>query len=314
MKNILKIKLIAAFALLAMIATSCTDYEQNYPDPNKPVVTVASQDISITEGETGSITLNISRSIGNPIDLKLMPLTEQSTATDSDYSVTAAGEFTSGDDGVGPVPAYDIVVPAGSTTFDIPIDAIDDLDIEGAETVVFELTSTGSGMGVVDEDNNIITVTINNNESKDFYTELAWSGTYTGTDGAQHEFCDLDLDLEIYTADFGAIVANSYSDCPESIRLSPGEIEDGTYYIVPSFWTNAGSTAPAENVQIPARITFTQPGVQTETIPLDDVWDYETGGYDDGNEDGAYYVNYVLEVNGEHFTVTDGEGNVVFEQ
>ena len=313
MKRFLNYKYITVGIIMAVLAIGCTDYEQNYPDPNKPVVSIASSDVTLTEGEAGSITLNISRAIGSNIDLKLTPMTEGSTLSDNDYSVSTFGEFTSLDDGVGTVPAYDVVIPAGSTSFEIPISTFDDVDIEGTETISFQLSSTGSGMGVVDTNSDMVTLTINNNESSDFYTELSWSGSYLGADGVMHDFCDFDLDMEIYTADLSAIVATSYSSCPESIRLSVGDLDDGVYWIVPSFYTSAGPAAPAENINIPATLTFAQPGVQTETVSLETLWDYNTGGAVQENPD-AYYIEYQLEVDGSSFTVTNGTGNVIFQQ
>ncbi|HKJ49648.1 MAG TPA: hypothetical protein VJ973_11190 [Christiangramia sp.] len=312
MKRFLNYKFITVGIIMAVLAIGCTDYEQNYPDPNKPVVSIASSDVTLTEGESGSITLNISRAIGSNIDLKLTPMTEGSTLSDSDYSLSTFGEFTSADDGVGSVPAYDVVIPAGTTSFEIPISTLDDVDIEGTETISFQLSSTGSGMATVDTNSDMVTLTINNNESSDFYTELAWSGSYLGADGVMHGFCDFDLDLELYSADF-TLLAASYSSCPESLRISVGDLADGTYYIVPSFYTSAGPAAPAENVNIPARLTFAQPGVQTETVSLETLWDYNTGGAVEENPD-AYYIEYQLEVDGTNFTVTNGAGTVIFQQ
>ena len=312
MKRFLNYKFITVGIIMAVLAIGCTDYEQNYPDPNKPVVSIASSDVTLTEGESGSITLNISRAIGSNIDLKLTPMTEGSTLSDSDYSLSTFGEFTSADDGVGSVPAYDVVIPAGTTSFEIPISTLDDVDIEGTETISFQLSSTGSGMATVDTNSDMVTLTINNNESSDFYTELAWSGSYLGADGVMHGFCDFDLDLELYSADF-TLLAASYSSCPESLRISVGDLTDGTYYIVPSFYTSSGPAAPAENVNIPARLTFAQPGVQTETVSLETLWDYNTGGAVEENPD-AYYVEYQLEVDGTNFTVTNGAGTVIFQQ
>ncbi len=312
MKKFLNYKSFFAIALMAITFTGC-DYDQDYPDPNKPVVT-ATTNVTINEGDTGNITLTLSKAIGSDIDLKLRPIDASSTAEkDSDYTVEAFGEYTSADDGVGDVPAYHIVIPLGATTFDIPVSAIGDLDAEESETITFELTSTGNGMSIVEESSQLITVTITNDTSK-FSTTLSWDGTYLDADGDEHDLCDLDLDLEIYTSDFASIVATSYSSCPESIIFSPGDLEDGTYYIVPSFWSNGGTVAPAENFDIPAMISFSQAGIDNSvSVSLGDLWNYDTGGAAQDNAD-AYYVNYELVVEGDSFTVKDSDGNIVFEQ
>lgn len=312
MKKNIKILHYSWLILFALLITGCTDYEQNYPDADKPIITPESTTVSITEGETGFITLNLSKAIGSPIDLKMMKVGEDATAGDEDYTVDSADEYTSPDDGVGPVPAYKIVIPIGVTSFDIPISAIDDADIETDETVTFQLTSTGNGMGFIPEESQIITVTIINNVSDDFLARLSWNGTYVDADGDEHDLCDFDFDLEIYSQDLSETLATSYSSCPEEIRLSPGDLEDGTYWIVPSFWSNAG-IPPAENIQFPAMMTFAQPGAQIVTEDLSTVWDYETGGAAEGAEN-AYYIDYILTVSGSNFTITDSDGNLLFEQ
>lgn len=314
MKKTFNIKNLIVIALAAITITSCNNDDQEYPDPNKPVVTVSSSTLTLTEGESGVITLNLSHAISSPVDLKLMPVSGDAEK-DVDYSVTTSAEYTSPDDGVGPVPAYHVVIPTGVTTYDIPVSAIDDLDAEENESVTFELSSTGNGIALVAEDSQTLTLNITNNTAN-FVTTLAWSGTYIGEDGAEHEFCDSDLDLEIYNADYTEYAATSYSNCPESIVIAPSELADGDYWIVPSFWAVHG-TAPAENVNIPARLIFSQAGTtSSETVDLGDLWDLETGGYAD-TEDlmGSYLFDaYKLTVSGSSFTVTGPDGSVIFQQ
>lgn len=304
------IKSLFCLAIVAVSVVSCMDDDQNYPDPDKPIIS-ANSTISINEGETASIVLNLSKPIGSPIDLKLTPV--DGTASDSDYSV-AASEFTSVDDGVGPVPAYGIEIPSGVSSFEVPLTALSDIDIDNGETIVFELSSTLNGKGLVADDSKIITVTINNIESTDLYIELAWSGNYVDADGDSHDFCDLDLDLELYSdPDYNTIIATSYSDCPESITIEPGDLADGVYYIVPSFYSNSGSVPPAENAQIPARMTFANPGKKVTTDDLSSLWDYENGGVDEnGDINYSYYLSYELTVSGNTYSIKDRNGNTVF--
>jgi hypothetical protein len=209
-------------------------------------------------------------------------------------------------------------VPAYATTAEAKIKIYNDDLIEGSETLTFEI-QRGSSLAnkyLINPDTTFpaaITITIENYESPDLSIILDWSGSYIGDDGADHDLCDLDLDIEIYTEDW-EIVANSYSDCPESVTFSPGDLEDGLYHIVPSFWSNSAAAASLEDFNIPASLMFLQPGAQSETFDLNDVWSFNAGGYADGNTEGAYYYNYQLEVAGDNFIITDSEGNVVFQQ
>lgn len=210
-------------------------------------------------------------------------------------------------------------VPAYATSATAQIIIYNDDLIEDSETLTFQI-QRGSSLAnkyLINPDTTFpdpVTITIENFVSDDLTITLDWSGTYTDNDGAEHDLCDLDLDLEIYTEDFSTVVDNSYSSCPESITISPENYEDGIYHIVPSFWSNGGADALDENFNIPAELIFLQPGGQTDSVAIDDIWDFNTGGYSEGNEAGAYYIYYTLEVSGDSFTVTNGDGAVVYEQ
>ena len=311
MRNNKIFKHIALTTLIAFSAVGCMDDDQDYPAADKPEITLGTSNVTVTEGDTGFITLNLSRAIGSEIDLKMEAVS--GNATVDDYSVTAAKEFTSADDGVGSFPAYNIVIPTGVDTFDIPVSAIDDISVEGDETTTFRITSTGNGKAFLGEDGILATVTFANNESTDFYFGVSWTGTYTDADGDAHDYCDYDLDLELYDTAFNTL-GTSYSSCPEEIRFPAGALPDGDYYLVPSFYTNAGPVPPAEGqTAIPAMITFSKPGVFVETIDLSNIWDTTEGGVAEGNSDG-YLVRYLLTISGTTYTVTNVETGAVIAQ
>jgi hypothetical protein len=64
----------------------------------------------------------------------------QASATDTVVLFTVAGTATAGADYF-PI-GFGVIIPAGATSASVPVDVIDDLNIEGTETVVVELTGT----------------------------------------------------------------------------------------------------------------------------------------------------------------------------
>ncbi|UJH89756.1 hypothetical protein LZ575_11930 [Antarcticibacterium sp. 1MA-6-2] len=257
---------------------------------------------TINEGDETVLTYTVTfdKPIGRPVDFVL---------------VQTGGDATLHED-------FDFVnasVPAYGTTANLQVIVYNDDIFEGSESLTFEVQRGNSLANkylihpetVFPEP---ITVTIENSVSDDLKVILEWSGSYVGTDGVEHALCDLDLDLEIYDSALETVLANSYSSCPESISISPGDLEDGVYWIVPSFYSYAGTVAPAENFDIPAMLKFTQAGAEeVVTEDISNLWDYETGGAAEEAED-AYLVEYQLTVSGSSFTITNSEGTVVFEQ
>lgn len=256
---------------------------------------------TVNEGDETVLTYTITfdRPINRPVDFVLVQ-------TGGDAVLHEDFDFINGS-----VAAYE-------TTGQVQIVIYNDAIIEGDETLSFTI-ERGSSLAnkfLINPETTFpepVTITIENSVSDALDVSLEWSGTYMGTDGAEHDLCDLDLDLEIYDETLSNILLNSYSSCPESILISVGDLEDGTYWIVPSFYSNGGVVVPGENFDLPAMLNFTQPGARVVTEDLSTIWDFETGGAAQGAED-AYLVKYKLVVAGSSFTITDLEGNVLFEQ
>ena len=231
-----------------------------------------------------------------------------------DFSfVQVGGDATEGEDFI----LNQATVQPFSLKSEISITILNDEVIEGVETAELQLQS-GPSLGnkfLVNPNTSfpLETITIENFESDDFKVQLDWDVTYLDADGDPHSLCDMDLDIEIYAADFSEIIATSYSSCPESITIPAGALPDGDYWLIPSFWSTNGAVPPASNLQVPAMFTFSNPGVVSETIDLSNIWDTDSGGNQQGNTD-AYVVKYVLNIAGTTYTVTDLDtGAVVFQ-
>ena len=121
---------------------------------------------------------------------------------------------------------------------------------------------------------------------------------------------DYDFDLEIFDANSGFdYFDTSYSSCPETVTISGAEA-DNTFLIVPSFWTSAGPTAPAEDFTFKVKVTVAKPGVWVSEVNYDDTWDTAVGGSVQGNPD-AYILAGILTKTGTTYTYEDLDGNVL---
>ncbi|WP_242085753.1 hypothetical protein [Aestuariivivens sediminis] len=291
-----KIKYILGLIIVTATLSNCDDYdvEPVIDESAKPNVTATVSSASINEA--GSPTATITISMDKPIKTTTTFIATQTggNASAADYEVGGA------------------VIPAYETSATMEIAIMDDILVEGSETLELQISPADVPDIYEVKGTPSVSLSIENSTSDDFVFRMDWDAVYLDAGGGEHHLCDFDLDLEIYDADFNFIGA-SYSSCPEEIRFSPGDLPDGDYWLIPSFWSSGGTAPPAEPIDIPAVLTFAKPGIVLETVDLTGVWDTATGGYVQNNPD-AYLVKYVLTISGSNYTVTDVDtGTVVFE-
>lgn len=315
MKKLSNFKFIFAVAILGLFASCNDDEDATLERGIKPIVTADQTSFSITEGESATVTLTTNTVYNKDMQFKLELV--GGTGSFSDY--TTSGNETTIDDGYGVI-GHAIDFPAYATTFSFDINAILDFYPEGAETLVFRFYSMGNANGLVDAASETITVNVANGTMDDVVTVVDWSqssrdsfgtlhaGEYLGTDDLMHEYCDYDFDLEIYDSGFG-ILATSYSSCPETATVFSTDPDD-VYYIVPSFWTNAGPTDPAEEISFKVKVTIAKPGVWMYETNFDDVWNSTDGGADEGNPE-AYQFAGILTKTGSTYLLEDLDSNVL---
>lgn len=280
----------------------------------KPVVSAAATNFTVTEGETVTIDLTTDTQYSKPMAFKL----ELVGGNGSFRDYTCTGTETILDDGWGII-GHKISFPAFASTASFDVTPIFDLLPEGTETFVFRLYPMGNSNGLVDAASETITITVNNATSDDVVTVVDWSensydtfgslveGSYLGVDGNDHSFCDYDFDLEIYDAGFG-YHATSYSSCPEQASVL-GTDPDGDYYIVPSFWTNAGPTEPESPIGFNVKVTIAKPGVWVSESVIT-LWNSTVGGAEEGNPD-AYQIAGILTKTGTTYSLEDLDGNIL---
>jgi hypothetical protein len=314
MKN--TFKNILLLSALSIFAVGCMDDDQSYPDPNKPEVNVVNQSITIDEaGDAAIINLTVSRAIGAPIDLVLTPVSGDAVVLD--YNVSGNGTFNSPDDGVGPTPSFDIVIPAGQTSHEIPINALIDLDFSASESVVFELRSTGSGQSFVNPSTSTITVNINNAFNSSFGALLEWEGdvTYSYINEDNEEdmltegLCD-HVDFDLFLNPVGYVAGSAA--CPE-FNYAFGELADGDYQVFVDLYSVDPSEIPLASFAIPFKLTLGKVGVISTTLEYNVFNSDSPVSAPAGLNDGLFLAATV-NVTGGNYTIADAEGNVVLTE
>lgn len=310
-------KFMFATALVTSLVACSEDEDVTKERVVKPVVTASQTSFSVTEGETVTINLTTDTRYFRSMDYKL----ELVGGTGSFRDYTSTGTETVIDDGWGII-GHKISFPAYAETASFDVTPIFDLLPEGAETLVFRLYPMGNSNGLIDSASETITINVANATSDDVITTVDWSqnkydtfgtlveGSYLDAEDESHAFCDYDFDLEIFDLNSGFdYFATSYSLCPETATIS-GTEADNTFLIVPSFWTSAGPTAPAEDFTFKVKVTVAKPGVWVSEVDYNNTWNTAVGGSVQGNPD-AYVPVGLLTKTGTTYTYEDLDGNVL---
>jgi hypothetical protein len=312
MKNIFNYKFVAVVFSLGLLS-SCNDEETSYENSVKSIVTTQQTTLTIAEGASAAVTLNLDKPYKEKCEIKI----EIVGGTGSNDDFDTDGKQTITDDGWGLL-GYKLEIPAYATSFTFNINAILDFLPEGTETLKLKLSSAGNSNALIDSGSEFINVTINPVVSTDFVARFDWSGSskdahgttlpgeYKGADDKLHEYCGFDFDLEIYDGGFNLVDA-SYSSCPEEITLDGATTPDGDYIIVPSFWTKAiAATAVPKSGEIiyPAVLTMSKPGAFVHSVDMTGLFKYSVGGANEGNPD-AYVPVAVVTKTGTSYVLTD---------
>lgn len=138
MKKLLKNKFVLC-SLSLLVFSSCMDDDQDYADPNKPVVTSDVMDTTIEEGESYTFTLNISRAISAQTDLKIEQISGNATEDDFTFDISELAEYELGPAG------YQATIPGGKTSVMVTISTETDLETEGTKTGTFRIVQGQNG-------------------------------------------------------------------------------------------------------------------------------------------------------------------------
>jgi hypothetical protein len=311
MKKIInKSVFLIALTLTSLVYFSCND-DTEFGKTEKPVLSAVSKSYTVVEGQPFELDFTLSKAINDPIEYKLVIVPNGTAEDQLDYYIQD-GCLSNNPDCVaieenGGVVGYVFEVPAYTTNYTLTIETIADFLPEGTENFKVYILSRRNLKGLVAEGTEI-DLTINNFTSTGLLTRLDWSGTYLGVDGQQHDFCDIDLDLELYDGG-GNIVESSYSSCPEEFTTST--LNNGNYDIYASFWT-LGAATPAPNQDIPFTVTVAKQGIWTRDLTFSGVLNTDMVSGEDGNSNAYIYVGSINR-SGNTYTLTD-ENGVQLEQ
>ncbi len=332
MKNIFNIKTLAAAVLIAGMGTSCIEDDQNNNFADKPEMTVAGlTNLSIAEGETTTVTLNLEYPYKETVDFKL-ELT--SGGSNDDYFVSDVDGndvgATTAEDGYG-AKGYKITFPVNSTTVSFDITATKDMLAEDTETLGFTLRSTGSGLGSGVRNFNL---DVTNYATDNFGMILDWSGAVSykvldsnvaGTDAddeeivEDHDGCDM-ADFDAYLTSFDAYAFTG--NCPEFLietvdpnTLATSALADGTYTIEIDYWdwSPLGFEEADEELisdfSFPMELTISKVGKFNATLDLSSLYFFTD---DKSNISGSgVKVAATIDVVGGKYTVYDANGDLV---
>ncbi|WP_299335988.1 hypothetical protein [uncultured Psychroserpens sp.] len=311
--------------LLGLVNFSCQD-DDSIPRRGKPALTVMSNSVTVTEGETAVFMIDVEYGVSEKIDIRIDILDSEGnpvvTALPTDGDATTGNGFydrVEFEDIEVPYPTwfesgyfeygyqggsgYIASFPPFSETIELNIETIQDFIPENTKTVNLRLSSTSLMAAAIEED---ISITINDFVGSDLVARLNWDGDYLES---QADPCDIDngLDLDLELIFNGDYIQTSYNDCPEELIIL-GSDADGTYTIDASFWTANGNTS-SDNSNVPASLDFLKAGVFVESVDLSALFPLNDGGLNDGN--GNAITSFTVEKLGNTYTITDSNDNQV---
>lgn len=309
MNNKFNIKnLFTALCATAFVLSCSDDDSTRIESSQKPNLTAEVTTYDVMEGDIASLTFQLDKPHNRPIQYRLVML-ESSTAIDQeDYIIPGCRSndetCVAIEENGGPV-GYIFEIPAYTTEYTVDITTIVDEIAEDTKTLKLQVISNRTLLGTVN--NLFIDINIQNVASNNLTMRLDWSGSFT-SDGEEVDFCELDMDLELYNSDFD-LIDNSYNNCPEELVLLSDDLPDGTYYLDVSLWTTNGYT---ENINVPARMKFLKAGTNlNQTTDVAGFFPMQDGGLDDGNSNAI--ITFEIVKTGQTYQVTNPDGGIAFQ-
>lgn len=294
---------------------SCEEEEKSYPKvTDKPMVSITSSSNAIPEFDNASTTtvrenrivytLTLSKAHKSELRYKVSFLDNSSASIDD---VIVNLNTTAIDDGP---EGYTISIPANALTASFSIDANQDVLPETAETANFKLESVGNFLSDVSDNSKNFSINISNSTNNNLFISFDWPGTYLDATGGTHDRHDYDFDLEIYPQGATTPIFDDYNGAPATITF-PSTYADGTYEIVPSFWTNVGPVAPALPINFNTTITVAKPGVFIKTYPLNGVFNSAVGGDQQANPNAYQNPLYFVKTGTTYQVYETGTNNLI---
>jgi hypothetical protein len=318
MKNI-KLNFLALASLL-IFSASCEDDQEYNVTTNAPVGTFSSDKNSVVEFDNpitsdyenvAICNFTMDRPYKTDMKFKIELVASESTGSTDDFKFNLpASGIDNGSDG------YLLKVDKNQTNKVFTFTAEFDDDVEGVETFKFKVTPIADFNGSVAPSSQFFTVSIGNSTSDNLDIVLDWESkrTFKTVDEEEHEFSEFDFDLEVINSSL-AVANSSYASAPEKIEFSSSSA-DGTYFIVPSFYSSKivnADNAPVEPM-LPINFNVTlkvvKKGIFVKEIDMSNIWNTVSGGDEQGNPDAKQLAAYFVKA-GTTYTLYDVDDNVL---
>ncbi|WP_290699454.1 hypothetical protein [Lacinutrix sp.] len=310
-----------AFLFIASASVACVNDDETFGvNSDKPVATTTVTMLTINEGETGVIPFTVSQEINTLSQFKIEILSSSSATQILDY--TAGGSSTDVDTGI-PGEGFEITIPAFTSNFDIPVNAIMDILPEDTETAVLKISAAGIRTILADATVTVNIVNVSNEELGfilDWNTDVTYSflDTVTEEDGDDTDaivseltenLCDhVDFDLIQISSASGYLAGTG--DCPE-IDLAFGILPDDTYTLIVDLFSITLSETPIDPVVFPFTLTIGKAGSFNATLAYDDIFTSNSPTSAPNGFNGGDVVVGTIIVSGGLYTVLDRDGNLI---
>jgi hypothetical protein len=321
MKKI-NIKLLT-LALVASASLSCVNDDDTYGNnEGKSTASTTVTSLELTEGETSQvIPFTISKPIAQASQFKILLTGGNLTADD----ISAGDQTIDADTGVTGT-GFEITVPAYATSFDIPVQAILDIQPEGVETTTLNISAGGTRTILTKNGGYNVNLTVNNTATEELGIILEWDGEYSYEflngdiiDGAAQteitteSYCDhIDFDLLISPGIGGSNYVAGTADCPE-ISLQSGILADGTYTIFADLYsidTEEDADDIISTFDMPYKLTIGKTGTFVTEVSYEAQFDSTHPQSVDAAFTGIE-VAVVIEVVDGKYTVYDADGELL---
>lgn len=263
-------KIFYKISLLSLLITglvSCNDDEVSYDSlKHKPMVGVTATSYTASEGDDVMITLTSDVAYKESMQFKLSIVSGD--AMDHDDFMFDLDEAIFENDAWGEDGGYKVEFPAFATSYTFPLHTILDQELEGTESVTFQLTTQGNMNGLLVDGADTFVVNIANRGYNVVDFTFDWDQSFD-LGGTTYTLCDIGYDNDYYVfagndpQNFGNLVDMAASaDCPETLALDLSNYADGDYYVYQNLWETNGlemvGIAPA--FSIPTTVSFDRPG------------------------------------------------------
>ena len=306
-------KLIGAL-VITLSLTSCVEDKETYASniSSKPIITLASNNITVNEGEVASVTLVADRTYKSTMDFNLEILSGATATVEDDFSVDL-DETVLGNDPWNGIEGYLVSFPANQSSHTISIPTLLDDVAEGTESITFRLTMSGNRNGVITESSRVFTVNIVNQVQDVLSLTFDWDQTFD-FGGSTYTLCGLEYDNDFYLVSGSTIVAAAATaDCPEVLDIDINDFADGDYDIYQNLYEDNGlagaGVSPA--FSIPVRVHYNRAGSATlsGTYTQSSTYAVDSNASADPAFNNPIYVVSVHIENGV-FTLFDDNGNI----